>query len=182
MQIPEQDYYKILVRPVVIITTISENGIPNAAPFSFSSPISFNPPLYGFGCMKTHDTWKNISENGEFVVNIPDEKLGNVMHILEKKYPYEVSELSEAGLSEIHSKKVKPPRISECNGWFECKLDKFIDIGDHVWIVGRILQVEIRDEYFDEVINVDNFKPILHISGEFFCVEPKIKKFRRTKK
>ena len=39
-------YPKLLVRPVVVITTVSDNGIPNAAPFSFNSPISFDPPLY----------------------------------------------------------------------------------------------------------------------------------------
>ncbi|MDF2955324.1 MAG: FMN reductase RutF [Candidatus Alkanophagales archaeon MCA70_species_2] len=43
-------YAKLLVRPVVVITTVSDNGIPNAAPFSFNSPISFDPPLYGFSC------------------------------------------------------------------------------------------------------------------------------------
>ena len=72
MKLNEKDYYKLLIRPVNIITTISEDGKVNAAPFSFNTPISFSPPLYCFSCSPMHDTWTNIRKTREFVVMLED--------------------------------------------------------------------------------------------------------------
>ncbi|HID43784.1 MAG TPA: flavin reductase family protein, partial [Archaeoglobaceae archaeon] len=103
MRLENSKFYTLLIRPVVVITTISDKGEVNAAPFSFNSPISFSPPLFGFSCNPEHDTWTNIQKNGEFVVNIAGKKLGDYMHILEKDFPYGVNELEEAGLEQMKS-------------------------------------------------------------------------------
>ena len=180
MKLRRADYYKLLVRPVVVVSTISEKGISNAAPFSFSSPISFDPPLYGFSCSPEHHTWRNIKENEEFVVNIVGKDFGPLMHVLEQKFPYEVSEIEKAGLTEERSKKVRPPRIKEASAWVECKLESFAEKGDHTWIVGRVLEAEVKDELWSEVIDVEKASPLCHISGKFFATGMKMKKYKRA--
>ncbi len=182
MKLKKTDYYKLLVRPVVVVSTISEKGISNAAPFSFSSPLSFNPPLYGFSCSPEHHTWRNIKENEEFVINIVGKDLGPLMHVLEQMFPYEVSEIGKAGLTEERSKKVSPPRIKEAIAWIECKLESFEEMGDHMWIVGRVLEVEVKDEFWSEVIDVEKARLLCHISGTFFATEMKMKKYERALK
>ncbi len=175
-------YPKLLVRPVVVITTVSDNGIPNAAPFSFNSPISFDPPLYGFSCNPAHDTWRNIQANGEFVVNIVNKDFGELMHILETDYPYEDNELKHAGLTEERAKKVRPPRIKEAIAWMECKFEDSFELGDHIWIVGRVQLVEVKDAYWGEggVMDVDRANPLIHIASEFFAVDAKGAKYKRA--
>jgi flavin reductase (DIM6/NTAB) family NADH-FMN oxidoreductase RutF len=182
MELGKKDYPKLFIRPVVIITTVSENGIPNAAPFSFNSPISYEPPLYGFSCNPAHDTWKNIEKNGEFVVNIVGKDVAELLHILEEDYPYEVNEIEKAGLTEEKAKHVKPPRIKEAKGWMECRLEKDIPLGDHIWIAGRILMTEVAEEFWhhDQVIDTEKAKPLCHIGGEFFAVDMKTEKYKRA--
>ncbi|NYT00748.1 MAG: flavin reductase family protein [Methanocellales archaeon] len=180
MKLKRTDYYKLLVRPVVVVSTISEKGISNAAPFSFSSPLSFKPPLYGFSCSPEHHTWRNIKENEEFVVNIIGKDLGPLMHVLEENFSYEVNEIEKAGLNEERSKKIKPPRIREAMAWLECKLESFGEIGDHIWIVGRVLEAEVKDKFWSEVIDVETASPLCHISGEFFATEMKMKRYERA--
>jgi len=34
MRLKEKEFYKLLVRPTVVTTTLSKNAVPNAAPFS----------------------------------------------------------------------------------------------------------------------------------------------------
>ncbi len=183
MELEKKAYPKLLVRPVVVITTISERGIPNAAPFSFDSPISFEPSLYGFSCNPAHDTWKNIQKNSEFVVNVVGKDLGELMHVLETDYPYEENELEHAGLTEEKARAVKPPRIKEAIAWIECKLEKHVELGDHVWITGRVLAVAVKDEFWKEagVIDVEKARPLCHISGESFAVDMKEAKYKRAK-
>lgn len=180
MMIKGEEFYKLLVRPTVVITTISENGVPNAAPFSWTSPISTKPPLFGFSCNPKHDTWRNIRKNGEFVVNLVGEDFGPLMHILERDFPYEVSEIEKAHLTEMKPVKVKPPRIKEAFGWFECKMEEHFQIADHIWVVGKVLAIEVKDDYMEEVINVEEAKPLNHIFGEYFVTEMKKSKFKRA--
>ena len=61
MKVDNEKFYKLLTpRPAVLVTTISPDGIPNAAPFSFVMPVSIEPPLIAFASDPTHDTVKNI--------------------------------------------------------------------------------------------------------------------------
>jgi flavin reductase (DIM6/NTAB) family NADH-FMN oxidoreductase RutF len=180
MRLKEKEFYRILVRPTVVITTISNNGIPNAAPFSWNSPVSAEPALFGFSCNRKHDTWRNIKENHEFVVNLVGENFGPLMYILEQDFPFGVSEIEKANLSEMKSMKIKPPRIREAFGWLECKVEHFFPVANHIWIVGKVLENDVKDEYMEEVLNVEKAKPLSHIFGEYFVTEMTKRKFRRT--
>ncbi|MFQ5711130.1 MAG: flavin reductase family protein [Candidatus Geothermarchaeales archaeon] len=175
------DFYKLTVRPTVVITTVSKNGISNAAPFSWSSPLSIEPPLFGFSCNEKHDTWRNIRENKEFVVNLVGEAFGPLMHILEMDFPYEVSEIGKAGLTEEKSRRVQPPRIGEAFAWLECKMIDHLQVANYIWIVGEILEVEAKPGSVDEVLNVEKVKPLNHIYGGYFVTEMKTTKFKRAK-
>jgi flavin reductase (DIM6/NTAB) family NADH-FMN oxidoreductase RutF len=179
MEIDPVNFYKLNARCCVVVSTASPRGISNAAPFSFNTPISFSPPIFAIACNPGHDTWRNIQATKEFVINFVGEELGEKMHILEKDFPYEVSEISEAGLTEMPSKKVKAPRIAEAYAWLECKLYDAKELGDHVLIAGEVLLAEVKDEYYDRVINVEKAKPLLHISGPYFGI-PLAKKFKRA--
>jgi flavin reductase (DIM6/NTAB) family NADH-FMN oxidoreductase RutF len=176
----KEEFYKVLVRPTVVITTISKNGIPNAAPFSWASPISTKPPLFGFSYNPKHDTWRNIRENGEFAVNLVAEDFGPLMHILEQDFPYEVSEIEKANLTEMKSVKVKPPRIKEAFEWLECRMEEHFPIADHIWVVGKVLVSEVKDDCVEEVINVEKVKLLNHMYGEYFVTEMEKREFKRA--
>jgi len=180
MRLKKEEFYKMLVRPTVVVTTISKNGIPNAAPFSWTSPITTKPPLFGFSCNPKHDTWRNIRRNGEFVANLVGEDFGPLMHILEQDFPYEVNEIEKANLTKMRSVKIKPPRIKEAFGWLECKMQKHFRIADHIWIVGKVLVSEVKDGYMDEVIDVKKAKPLNHIYGKYFVIGMQKTKFKRA--
>ncbi len=179
MEIDPVNFYKLCARCCVVVSTASPRGISNAAPFSFNMPVSFSPPIFAIASQPTHDTWRNIRETGEFVVNFVGEELGDKIHILERDFPYEVSEIEKAGLTEMPSRKVRPPRIAEAYAWLECRLYDARELGDHVLIAGEVLLAEVRDEYYDRVVDVARAKPLLHISGAYFGI-PLARKFKRA--
>jgi len=182
MKLDLRDYYKLLVRPTVVISTSSPNGVSNAAPFSWNSPIAIKPiPLFGFSSNVNHDTWRNIKENREFVVNLVGENFGPLMEVMESDFPYEVNEIKECGLTEIESNHVKPPRIQEAFGWLECRMTQWVSLsGRNVWIIGEVLEAEVKDETFDDVVNVEKVRPLNHIWGEAFVTEMRITRFKRA--
>lgn len=170
--------YRVLApRPTIIVTSINKKGEVNAAPFSFTMPVSMDPPLVAFASVKTHDTYKNISETGEFVINIPNEDILKELWITGEKFPYGVNELEKAGLTQLESKTVIPPKIEECIAVIECKVHWIKNAGDHDIIVGEVLDVSVRaDSLKDGLLDVEKVKPVLHVGGVNFVVGDHIKK------
>ncbi|ADP78079.1 flavin reductase domain protein FMN-binding protein [Methanothermus fervidus DSM 2088] len=164
--------YKLLApRPTVIVTTISKDGIVNAAPFSFTMPISMDPPIVAFASVPEHDTTKNIKETKEFVMNLVHEDIIEMMWITAKKFPRDVNELEKANLTEIKSKVVSPPKIKESFGHLECKAIKIEEIGDHCLIVGKVVNATVKKNCIkDELLNVEKIKPVLHVGGKKFVI------------
>ena len=110
----EKAYRVLAPRPTIIVTTANSKGESNAAPFSFTMPVSVKPALVAFASVPSHHTYKNIEETGEFVVNIPNEAILEKLWITGEKFPYGVSEIEESGLTQMESLKVSAPKIAEC--------------------------------------------------------------------
>lgn len=177
-EIDNKNAYRILApRPTIIVTTVNNNGEINAAPFSFTMPVSMNPPLIAFASVTTHHTYKNIDETGEFVVNIPNEDILKELWITGEKFPQEVNEIEKAGLTQIPSKRVTPPKIKECIASIECKVKWIKKAGDHDVIIGESLYVEVQENILkDGLLYVEKVKPILHLGGINFVVGDHLKK------
>jgi len=122
--------YKLLIglvipRPIAWISTRSENGVANCAPFSFFNVFSEDPPLCVIGINPRSDgalkhTLKNIRRTREFVVNLVDEATANAMHISSGEFPEDVSEFDKTGLTPAPAVTVQHPRIAEAAACLEC--------------------------------------------------------------
>lgn len=111
----------MIVRPIVIITTMSKEVVPNAA-LKTNFMIVSSLEEVAFACPPEHDTHRNIIETEEFVVNVPSEGLIEQLMVTAVDFPHNVNEIEKAGLTAIPSEKAKPPRIKECKIHLECKL------------------------------------------------------------
>jgi len=171
LELDLKDFYKLTVRPTIVVSTVSPNGVSNAAPISFNSPVTTGPvPLYGFCCETEHDTWRNIGENGEFVVNLVGEEFGPMMDELSADLPYEVSEITECGLTEAEAVHVRPPRIAEAYGWIECRMREHVVLSQRaVWIIGEVLGVGAREGSFDGAVIVEKAMPLNHVAGDYYA-------------
>lgn len=131
-----------------IITTANEKGQINAAPFAMCFPWNNseeNPQLIVMAFKGWH-TSQNIENTGEFVVNWPETKIIKETMITGRRYGDGVNELEKAGLTAISSEKVKPPRIKECVGHYECKLDRIIPMGKSGYhIIGNVVDISINE-------------------------------------
>ena len=141
-------------RPIALVTTISEAGQVNAAPFSFFNLLGANPPICAFapgdrddGTPK--DTALNVRSQHEFVVNLVDETIAEAMNQWAATLPFGENELTRAGLTAAPSSVVKPPRIAEAPASLECTEWGTLQIGGNRVVIGLIKRVHLRDELFD---------------------------------
>ena len=172
---PTQFYKAMAPRLTVLVTTVDREGRINAAPFSFASPISFDPPLVMVSSGHGKDTLNNARDTGEFVLNIPVEGILNEICKCGGKFPPGTNELEETGLTAENSSMVKPPRVKECIAWFECKLEQEHEAGDHVMLIGRVLKAEVKDGLLkDGNLDVEKAKVLQHIGGREFAVPERV--------
>lgn len=172
MSISLEEFYKLVApRPILLITTVDKQGRINAAPMSFVMPVEMEPPILAFSTGYESDTYRNISDTGEFVANLVTEKMKKQMWVCGKSFPRGVNELEKAGLHWEPSKKVKPPRVAESPASVECKLEWTYDGPEYVVVAGRVLAVNVEKEALKAgKLNVEEVKPLLHLSSKSFVV------------
>ena len=144
----------IIPRPIAWVSTISDAGETNLAPFSFFNVCSPSPPVLGFSCgpkgdnhndaaRVEKDTECNIRATGEFVVNISPESLIEAMVKSAETLPHGQSEFGHAGLTEAPSTVVRPPRVQGAPVAYECRLLDIVELGTNHWIMGTVVHVHI---------------------------------------
>lgn len=175
------DIYKLLIgtivpRPIAFVSTVSEEGIVNLAPFSFFTGVSSNPPCLAISIARKpdgekKDTLKNIEATDQFVVNTASEWLvGPLVHTA-AEFPPEVDEMSLVGLTPVASMKVKPPRVKEAAVHFECENVGVLEVGEgdagsSTLVVGRIILTHISSAaYKDGKVDFTALKPVARLGG-----------------
>ncbi len=167
-ELAPRNRYKLLTgvvvpRPIAWVTTLDENGVVNAAPFSFFNVMGSDPPIVAFGPSwrpdgANKDTPHNIRLTGEFVINLVDENLAAQMNICATDFPAGESEIEAAKLELAPSIRVKVPRIAASPAQLECREHSSIEIGKTRIVLGEVLHLRIRDD----LVNSEKF----YVAGE----------------
>jgi flavin reductase (DIM6/NTAB) family NADH-FMN oxidoreductase RutF len=115
----------IAPRPIGWISTVSGDGIYNLAPFSYFNAISADPPMvvfapHGKNPDTAKDTFRNLTEIGEFVVNIVSADLKSAMNQTSGNYAHEIDEFEAAGLEAAPAINVRPRRVKAAKAVLEC--------------------------------------------------------------
>lgn len=159
------------VEPIVIVTSISKEGIADAAVKTWTTFINLKPSMMVFSCNRQHQTAKNILATKEFVVNIPCEDIVKETLATAKPYQPQINKIESAGLTAIPSVKVKPPRIKECKAHVECVLQWTKRYGDEIIIAGEVVSAsadkDVMEASPEEKCNL--LKPILWVGAERYA-------------
>ncbi len=178
------DPFNSIVGPRAIgwISTKSRAGVCNLAPYSFFNAFNYVPPIIGFSSIGYKDTVRNVQETGEFVWNLVTLDLVEAMNQTCAPYPPEVSEFEMAGLTQMDSTIVAPPRVAESKVSFECKATQIIQLetisGSKVesWLVlGEVVQIHIDQTCLkDGIYQTAEVGHVLRAggAGDYFSIGP----------
>lgn len=163
-------------RPIAWISTMSADGVPNLAPFSFFTAVAGFPPTIMFSVSsrrkepRVKDTLRNVREEGEFVCHIVNEAMADAMVRTAMDWPSAVSEFDEANIRAVSGTDVRSLRIVEAPVAMECKVTQIIPVEDatNVMVLGRVLRFHVHEDlYRSELGLVDTvaMKPITRLGG-----------------
>ena len=191
-----KDNYKLLIgsivpRPIAFVTTKTENGILNGAPFSYFNIVSANPPMVSLAIQRTGEKQKDTARNAiqlkEFVVHIVDES--NVAKINETAamLPAEESEIELAGLTPVASTKISVPGVREAGVRMECVLEHAFEVGGEDTpssdlLIGRIILFHFEEQiYKNGKIDYGELKAVSRLAGADYAKVGEIFTLERPK-
>lgn len=147
----------IAPRPIGWISSLSDQGQLNLAPYSFFNAFNYDPPILGFASISWKDSVKNVSDTGEFVWNLVTKELGDQMNKTSAPVPHGVSEFDVAGLTTAPSRHVKVPRVLESRAAMECKVTEIVKFKN--WkgeaVEGWLVLGEVVAVYIDKALIKD---------------------------
>lgn len=184
-QVSAKDQYKILIgsvipRPIAFVTTQSQEGIVNLAPFSFYNIVSYNPAILSISVQRLNgqmkDTTRNILKQGEAVIH--NVSLDNVAQVNQsaKDLSYNDSELKRTGMTLVPSSTIKTPGVKEASVRFETELYQHVPIrGEQGSVIADLLLLKIRHYHLDEAvyqdtyINYEHLNPLSRLAGNDYA-------------
>ena len=170
----------IIPRPIAFASTIDKEGNVNLSPFSFFNCFSSNPPILVFSPSRrgrnntTKHTFENVKAVPEVVINLVNYDMVQQASLTSCEYPNNVNEFVKAGLTEVPSTKIKPPRVGESPVSMECKVNQIIELGQSGGagnlVVCEILLMHIKGEILDENGKIDPRKmdAVARLGGDYY--------------
>eukprot|EP00808_Paulinella_micropora_P016057 g83021.t1 len=155
-------------RPIAFVSTISADGVPNLAPFSYSGLFNHDPAILCFSCVDKGraggDTLHNVKATKECVIHIISDWFVEAANHTCGSFPPEVNEFKEAGLSMLPSSRVAPFRCGEAALAFECKVVNVLPIQHEN---GKVTATMV----LCQVVYIHANKHVLHGTPESFTVD-----------
>ncbi|MGY4643849.1 flavin reductase family protein [Cellulomonas sp. URHB0016] len=166
----------IVPRPIALVTTVSPDGVVNAAPFSMFAMVGEDPPLVMISVNRLDggeqkDTVANIEASGEFVVHLVDEPIARQMDGCSTRFPAHVDELATVGLTALPSRLVGCPRIAEAPVAFECTLAESMATASRHIYFGRIRRLHARAGLVDTEtwrVRLQEYFPVGRFGASFY--------------
>ncbi|MEK4905961.1 flavin reductase family protein [Niallia sp. FSL R7-0648] len=162
--VSERENYKFLIgsiipRPIAFVTSLSEEGVLNGAPFSYFNIVSSNPPMISLSIQRSNgkpkDTARNILNKKEFVIHIVDEQNVDKINQTAASLAPSESEIELAGLTPIDSSAISVPGIKEAKIRMECVLEHSLELGGTEalpgcdFLIGRVVHYHIDSTLYE---------------------------------
>ena len=150
----------IFPRPIGWISSLSQKGIPNLAPYSFFNAVAYTPPQVMFAASfkpntsAYKDSVENIMKTKEFVVNLVTNTMSQKMNLSSIDAPKDIDEFDFSKIKKRKSKTVKPYSVSKSPVNLECKFLQKVDLKSSIKnkyhnkiIIGEVIGIYINNQF-----------------------------------
>lgn len=176
----------LVPRPIAWVSSRSEMGENNLAPFSFYGGICGDPPLIGIGIARQRDgrpkdTADNIVQTEEFVVHLAETRHLQAIADSAENLPPGESEAEKLGLRLVSSQLVAPPSLEGAPFRLECRLHQHLELGNGPvdYLIGEVLAFVLPADWLtaDGRVKQDEFSALGRLGGDLYApVESRIQK------
>ena len=150
------------------IMTVAWTGILNTNPAMCY--ISVRPERYSYNLIK---------EQGEFVINLTNEKLAYATDWCGVRTGGKVDKFKEMHLTKEKAEFVKCPVIKESPVAIECRVKEIRELGSHHMFIAEVLSIDADEQHIDEkgAFDISKCNLIAYSNGHYYSMGKKIGRF-----
>lgn len=160
----------ITPRPIGWISTRSEDGSDNLAPYSFFNGVAYEPPQVMFAStagkpdrLNGKDSVSNARDTGVFCVNIIEYQMRDAMTVTAEHFPKEIDEFERAGLTKAECETIACARVAGTPASLECRVVDRVELPgkSNLVVFGEVTGIHLRDDCLvDGVFDVTRYQPL----------------------
>ncbi len=164
--------------PAVMVScgTVENSNIITVA---WTGILNTNPAMVYISVRPTRYSYKLIKQQGEFVINLTNEKLVYATDWCGVKTGEKVDKFKEMNLHKEKAKFVKCPLIKESPVSIECKVKEIKELGSHHMFIAEVLSIDADDKYINEkgAFDISKCNLIAYANGNYYTLGKKLGKF-----
>jgi flavin reductase (DIM6/NTAB) family NADH-FMN oxidoreductase RutF len=167
----------VVPRPIGWISTMSQDGVINLAPYSFFNSVSGDPPCVMYcpngwksGTREAKDSLVNVEATGEFVFNMCTYELRDQMNATAAHMPASVDEMAAAGLEAAPCHVVKPPRVKASPIALECTYLQTVILprsqsgSPNNIVIGQVVGIHVDEAVItDGMLDIHKINPLARL-------------------
>lgn len=164
--------------PAVMVScgTMEKSNIITVA---WTGILNTNPAMVYISVRPTRHSYNMIKEQGEFVINLTNQKLARATDWCGVKTGAKVDKFKEMNLHKQKANFVKCPMIEESPVSVECKVKEIKELGSHHMFVAEVLAINADEKYIDEkgAFDISKCDLIAYSNGHYYSLGKKIGRF-----
>ncbi|MCT1367195.1 flavin reductase family protein [uncultured Kocuria sp.] len=160
-------------RPIGWLSSISEDGVENIAPYSQWQNLTFDPPMVMFAANqypdgRRKDTVVNAEKTGWFVWNMATWDLRDAVNTSAMVLPSEESEFDRLDVTRSYADLSNTPMVAESPFHYECKyltthrLPGRSDVGTIDVVYATVERIHLDEQFLTDTgrVDIEAVKPI----------------------
>ena len=179
----------VVPRPIGWLSTRSDDGILNLAPYSYFGALSVSPMLVAvsIGHKKEglKDSLVNLRRRGAFCMNVVSEELLEPMNESSASVPPNVDEFVLTGLTAVDSDCVDAPFVALARAVLECEGQQEVDLrgAPNTLVIGEVIGIRLdpslESEKGTRLILPEDLKPVGRLGGAAYSVVDEVQRVLR---
>jgi len=127
-----------------ILLSCRWQGKDNIMTLDWHTPLSFEPMMYAVAIGKTRFSAEMVRKSGVFAVNFMPAEFEKEILFCGTKTGKNIDKFKETGLEKEEAETIDCPRIRQALAYMECKVEKEIEVGDHILFIAKVTKAELK--------------------------------------
>ena len=151
----------------------------NIITVAWTGVVCSDPAMVYVSVRQSRHSYNLIKESGEFVINLTTENLTFTTDWCGVKSGKDIDKFETMHLTKQKAEFVKCPMIAESPISLECKVVEEKDLGSHTMFIGKVLGVNVAEEYIDEkgAFDINKCNLMAYANGGYYALGKKLGTF-----
>ncbi|MFW2366225.1 MAG: flavin reductase family protein [Desulforhopalus sp.] len=158
--------------PAVLVTSIGIDGKANVFTVGWTGVACSRPPMVTIAVRKERLSHENISNSGEFVINLTTREMLKMTDFCGCRSGRKVDKIKHFGLDLEPGSDVGVPSLAKSPVALECQVRSVTELGTHDLFLAEIVRTKVEKSLIDEkgTIQLGQAGLLAYCHGEYFAL------------